>query len=683
MPKKETIQSVAFPCLLSFVVLLSIMNVYDGVNIFTAIVVFAANFALFCMFEKLRVINKNWLSTLVVIGTFTLANTISILFILGAGLENLPDIMDWFFKGADEDLHIPLYTAALMTFFTPFMASTVFYFTNVRYKAFFVMLTCMTTFAIYAKSLTDIPFIYPSLIIAAFLLIAVERKWYRDGGAAALKYRSFVIIGAGFVTVSAFAAAIPPEVEHTPYRTQFDDFISNGAFAAFGAGGIIDANFSAGASRTPQEQILFLVYADEAGYLRRQVFDEFTGDRWQHVNESRPHTTLIANFSNENFGDSQDIQNSDESFNDYEEGKSSTIIIMNNSSFNYLPTIAYTYDVFGTGLEVEYNIRDEVIAVNENSRNSLGGSGYYVYHNNYPESRTDHLFTDEQRTAYIESTLELPDYYNREQVRELALQLTDGLTPYDAAMALQDHFNNGEFVYDLRATPTTKCVYTFLFETKSGSCSDFATAMTVMAREAGLPARYVSGYVFEEKGDDPRYIDYNSGQDYYVVRGDHAHAFPEVYIEEAGWVLFEPTISGDDSGGVGYREILLAAAAVCGVLALIVFFILFAIPKIREQKFRRGVLKPALSPDKRVALIYARIYASMMKSRGMSARTMSSRDVDACAAEYGVCLRGLTENYDRIVYGGIPAAEGDFFGMYVRFCEGVKASRKTKAKQKR
>lgn len=72
----------------------------------------------------------------------------------------------------------------------------------------------------------------------------------------------------------------------------------------------------------------------------------------------------------------------------------------------------------------------------------------------------------------------------------------------------------------------------FLFETKQGYCSYYASAMCVMTRAAGIPARYVEGFVLPEEADD---------YGYYHVTNQNAHAWVEVYLEGVGWVSFEPT----------------------------------------------------------------------------------------------------------------------------------------------
>jgi transglutaminase-like putative cysteine protease len=128
--------------------------------------------------------------------------------------------------------------------------------------------------------------------------------------------------------------------------------------------------------------------------------------------------------------------------------------------------------------------------------------------------------------------LELPsDFPTR--VRQLAAQLTDAQPrPYDKAKALQDWFRSN-FTYDLNvpAGHDNSAIERFLFVTKRGYCEQFAGSYAAMARAIGLPARVGVGFT---TGTD-------AGDGTFHVAGKDAHAWPEVYLGQLGWVPFEPT----------------------------------------------------------------------------------------------------------------------------------------------
>ena len=108
---------------------------------------------------------------------------------------------------------------------------------------------------------------------------------------------------------------------------------------------------------------------------------------------------------------------------------------------------------------------------------------------------------------------------------------TDG--PYGTAEAVRDWLAaNREYSLSVER-PAGDVADAFLFEMAEGYCTYYATAMAVMLRTQGVPARFVVGYTAGERVPDG-----------WVVRGYHAHAWVEVYVPGAGWVEFDPTPGG-------------------------------------------------------------------------------------------------------------------------------------------
>ncbi|MGH2752006.1 MAG: transglutaminase TgpA family protein [Actinomycetota bacterium] len=109
-------------------------------------------------------------------------------------------------------------------------------------------------------------------------------------------------------------------------------------------------------------------------------------------------------------------------------------------------------------------------------------------------------------------------------------------TDLESLVALQDRFqNSGGFLYAENVAPQDDdgYLYRFLTQTRAGYCQQYATAFAVMARALGYPTRVSVGFL--PGNGDPD----NEGT--FIVRGTHAHAWPEVYFEDYGWVIFEPT----------------------------------------------------------------------------------------------------------------------------------------------
>jgi len=124
-----------------------------------------------------------------------------------------------------------------------------------------------------------------------------------------------------------------------------------------------------------------------------------------------------------------------------------------------------------------------------------------------------------------------------DMVRDLAFGVTRGQpTKFEEAVALQNFFReDGGFRYDLKSAPEGNGVdelEAFLSESgRVGYCEQFASAMAVMARLLDIPARVAVGFL------DPQQID----DDNYEYSTHDLHAWPELYFEGAGWVMFEPT----------------------------------------------------------------------------------------------------------------------------------------------
>lgn len=102
--------------------------------------------------------------------------------------------------------------------------------------------------------------------------------------------------------------------------------------------------------------------------------------------------------------------------------------------------------------------------------------------------------------------------------------------PYEQLIALQGWFRE-EFDYDeqIDLSGEPDALVAFL-EQRRGFCQQFSSAFALMARSLGLPSRVAVGFTPGDLDDGT-----------FVVRGRHAHAWPEVYFEGVGWVPFEPT----------------------------------------------------------------------------------------------------------------------------------------------
>lgn len=130
------------------------------------------------------------------------------------------------------------------------------------------------------------------------------------------------------------------------------------------------------------------------------------------------------------------------------------------------------------------------------------------------------------------NSLQLPELDPR--IPQLAREITaSSQTDYDRAAAIEQYLRT-RYGYTLNLgsiTPKDPVAY-FLFERKQGHCEYFASAMAVMLRSLGIPARVVNGF---------RGGEFNDITDQYVVRMRNAHSWVEAYFPDPGWVTFDPT----------------------------------------------------------------------------------------------------------------------------------------------
>ena len=164
-------------------------------------------------------------------------------------------------------------------------------------------------------------------------------------------------------------------------------------------------------------------------------------------------------------------------------------------------------------------------------------NGQFTYH---AQSVVPVIFQDQLRASGVQYPTWIKDRYLAlpgtitPRTTRLAVELTAGITnPYDTAVAIEGYLRNFPYSLDIPAPPTDQDVVDyFLFDLQRGYCDYYASAMVVLARLSGLPARMVVGYASGS---------YNTLKANYVVTEADAHSWVELYFPEVGWVEFEPT----------------------------------------------------------------------------------------------------------------------------------------------
>ena len=137
------------------------------------------------------------------------------------------------------------------------------------------------------------------------------------------------------------------------------------------------------------------------------------------------------------------------------------------------------------------------------------------------------LLSDQERARY----LQLPPLDPR--IPELARNVAGSGTDAERAVMLEKYLRlRYSYTLELPASAPADPLSDFLFSRKRGHCEYFASAMTVMLRTLGTPARLVNGF---QSGT------FNPMSGLYVIRASDAHSWVEAFLPGVGWTVLDPT----------------------------------------------------------------------------------------------------------------------------------------------
>ena len=232
------------------------------------------------------------------------------------------------------------------------------------------------------------------------------------------------------------------------------------------------------------------------------------------------------------------------------------------------------------------------------------------------------------------------------RVQELADQITEGLdNDYDKARAIEEWFGKDGFIYDLDFVPQELSAEYFLFKSKRGICTDFATASALLLRAAGIPARYTEGFLVKT---DLASMDLYGR---YVVKANQGHAFATAYVPGSGWIEVDGTKYAEVASlgkEIQIRVFFVAVAA--GVVA--VLFFLFR-KRLSEACFVIGYR--LRGGKKKIRALYFRIRKIACSISGTDPDITTSgevRDVISRILLLGDEAGEITDAADAVIYGG-------------------------------
>lgn len=384
-----------------------------------------------------------------------------------------------------------------------------------------------------------------------------EWDWYVSGMQVPGRLRrQFIFTGAGIALLAFLVAWGVPTQNLEPRLDDFQEFLQSDPFtelsefwnrlvAPIESEGPATADYFGGDSlnlggaiRLGEEEV-FRVSAPLAPYRyywRSRVFERYEGGQWAPSATYRvPKSTLPVNITAppEALGQSRQIV--DQFFTMslsatrlvYAAPQTQSIDVPSRLDLNYIDEP--TNQLMNVSvIRPQHILRrgdtyHAVSALTTATADELRGAGI-----SYPSWVTD-------ANLYIGAS-------TTDRTLQLALQIVNeanATTPYDKAKAIE-RWLRANIAYNESipgSPPNQDPVDWFLFEAQQGYCTYYSSAMIVMVRSLGIPARMAAGFA---QGD----YDVASGQ--FIVQEQDAHTWVEVFFPGYGWVEFEPT-SGQES----------------------------------------------------------------------------------------------------------------------------------------
>ncbi len=645
--------------------------------------------------------------------------------------------LEWMLTRGSNAEGAVFFLISLFLFFTFFFSVTVYYFSKVLYRMFFLTLISLIPCVLYVKVMSEINNV--SLVLIALCNVAVfilHRNSLRDMGKVT-KRVTLAASGAVFMLLIFLVASAVPKQQEAPYYDEFEDLFMGGDTSSDIEDSFSDlSEFSGDASGflSQSNRKMYSLYGSTASYLKRQNFDyyDFAKDRWyadetysttystpesreaveQYKNLSSLHSALLAAeeyepgflethhisgvadlrlplsalqttyIRSENFGAayflvpssviSLDVGELQDSCRVTPGGAFSSAAGAHPSDFQYTYTYYTDYIYYNLWINaggVDFD-NEEALKLLTDLRNVLQ-ENEDVWYNTASSYLHQQIEADYYRELCAENTAEISS-----ELKDFALSLTDGLSnDYEKAAALENFFQTGGFTYDLQYRAPDDSPEYFLFTGKTGTCSDFASAYVLLARAAGLTVRYAEGYTPEAEGGNR-----------YVIKNRDSHAFPEVFIQNIGWLVFEPTVASTGSGSP--LRFLSRLRMDYGLMAVIAFFLVvltvlatvlrFLLPLLAEWAFRirlhvTSVPYGSLLAYKRLLKKGNRIFRENLKSK-------TPHELSELFLSIGCDISCLCHYAEQILYvpGFVaPITQKQLCENYASACKALRRYRKT------
>lgn len=648
--------------------------------------------------------------------------------IIAIGKESYPiPFWLWFLTPQDALDYSSHYTLAMFLLMEGFFASVVYYFTKIRYRIFMGFLIFIIPFSLYGKEYVKMPVYF---IIALAMMYFITMINYRqitvksDVTVVNKKemWKSVLI----FALIFGSGAAILPKPKIEANREYLDRLLEADEFTDRLMNTIsifVNSTSNNFFFRQNSTSPIYIADADEDLRLRSRTFTTYNydNDSWNTIKADTYYNTsptityendIISVYKaiaaacdeSDEFAEKYGLIGFSENSLDFPEINDLTLYPRTGSSYLLpVPTLYYSVENSGGKEDIKMSINGAFFKEKGNfESNSDLKLSYYSdkfllkdsmklllsrisYKDNYYQLLDDaeevlenaglESQADTIASAANDDYDEFLDYGDSEIIKELADEITAGLySDYEKAKAIEAYFTLNDFVYDLEYKKSKgDNAETFLTQSQTGVCYEFATAMILLSRASGIPARYAEGYNMSTRDENGKY----------VITANDAHAFPELFIGSIGWVSFEPTVPYDEIPAAE-KETATTGLFKTGI-ALIVFGLgLFAVillyPKAYQRYFIFKIKRS--TPDKSIKLIVKRLKNVYSVSNAETASELTEKIERAENFD----ISPIAEYFNKSVYGDVSLGikeKDSAVALYIELWQIKKQNKKSHKKQKK
>lgn len=601
-----------------------------------------------------------------------------------------------FIYGETETFDIAL-AGATIAMFAFIITYPVFYFTVRLPRPCFLLLPALAPLILGARTVGALPawlmaFMAASYFVAVMGMSRVEypldNRYVDDPKAKKERLATIGILGAA----AAVLILIIPRSDRTPYAKYLDvtRFTAQQFYGTRAMSGFSQSSTPNVGDNQPSTDVLFYVSSDNPRNIISQSFDKYRGkDGWRHIDGlslgHRDWTTERRLLNYAQLSERLRLAAEDGKLADYADellkipaargeidGNDMGIQVTDGSNTNVImhPSGTFYALISGRNLPIYRNTKDEIFTEDAFGRNAsywvryygvdppaefsryLSGLNPLEYNALLDAAVEEEIISEDEATAYKDDYREAFTYYASTvddaitpRIKALAMSITAGLdNDYDKAKAIEAWFGEQNFMYDLNFVPQELTAEYFLFTSKRGICTDFATASALLLRAAGIPARYTEGFLIKT---DVASMDLYGR---YEVKADQAHAFATAYIPGGGWLEVDGTkYAVNVSEQKEAQRLVFYAFAAAGVAAVLCIIFRKRIGEaifIIRFKLGRG--------KKRIRALYLRTRKIACGLTGKNPKSTTSgevRDVISRLLSLGGEAAEITTAADSLIYG--------------------------------